>query len=100
MSSANRSTTLSEDIAEILATRAQAAGTASTQELANLAAPGLAVRKSIAVGSMMMLAINPAPVGAVGLGEIHVQSRLFQVGSGYLMKKNSGVFSSTQIRFA
>ncbi|MFW2405343.1 MAG: FimV family protein [Gammaproteobacteria bacterium] len=36
------------------------------------------MRKTIACGSMMMLALNPAQVGAVGLGEVDLKSRLGQ----------------------
>ncbi|MBT8442917.1 MAG: hypothetical protein KJO76_11065, partial [Gammaproteobacteria bacterium] len=68
MGNANQRTQLSEHIADILGTRDQpACGTSR-----------LAIRKTIACGSMMMLALNPAQVGAVGLGEVELKSRLGQ----------------------
>ena len=68
MGNANRRTQLSEHIADILGTRDHPASGNSR----------LAVRKTIACGSMMMLALNPAQVGAVGLGEVELKSRLGQ----------------------
>jgi len=72
MGSANQRTILSEQIAEILGARER------TVDAGDRAATRLSVRKSIACGSMMLLAINPGQVGAVGLGDIHLKSRLGQ----------------------
>lgn len=72
MGSANRRTKLSEQIAEILGTR----NTSATGGEGERSRP--TVRKSIACGSMMLLAINPGHVGAVGLGNMNLKSRLGQ----------------------
>jgi len=72
MASANHKSILAEQIAEILGT----GGTASdTQRNARSRS---SVRKSIACGSIMLLAINPGQAGAVGLGDIHLKSQLGQ----------------------
>lgn len=68
MGNANRGTQLSEQIADILGTRDERVGDN----------PRPSVRKTIACGSMMMLAFSPAQVGAVGLGEVQLKSRLGQ----------------------
>jgi LPXTG-motif cell wall-anchored protein len=68
MGNVNRSTQLSEQIADILDTRSVAVHESCR----------LGVRKTIACGSMMMLALNPAQVGALSLGEIELKSRLGQ----------------------
>ena len=57
----------------------------------------MTLRQSVAYGSMMMLAFNPAQVGAMGLGDMHVKSRLGQpleasvpltLGAGESLPKN------------
>ena len=70
MGSANRRTKLREHIAEILGTRSVSPSDDSAER------SRLTVRKSVACGSMMLLAINPGHVGAVGLGNMSLKSRL------------------------
>lgn len=72
MGSATSRTNLSRQIADILGTGDRSA------DADNRVDSGLTVRKSIACGSMALLAINPAPAGAVGLGEIQLKSTLGQ----------------------
>ncbi len=64
--------TLREHIAEILGTAGPSSGAWRS------GGARLAAHKTIACGSMMLLAMNPGRVGAVGLGEIHLKSRLGQ----------------------
>ncbi|MFQ5634965.1 MAG: FimV family protein [Gammaproteobacteria bacterium] len=91
MGSLNRRTTLRDQIADVLGKRVQAAPTGQRTSSRQIA------RKSIACSSMMMLAVNPAPVGAVGLGDMELNSRLgepleatvpLNLGAGESLPKN------------
>lgn len=69
MGRAQSGSILSQSIAEILGTAAPAISTAERHG---------SLRKSLVYTSMALLAINPAAVNAVGLGELSVNSRLGQ----------------------
>lgn len=72
MGSGNLRMTLREQIAEILGTAGPSLGAGRS------GGARLAVHKSIACGSMMLLAMNPGRAGAAGLGEVHLKSNLGQ----------------------
>jgi hypothetical protein len=86
---------LREQIAAIM--DAHALRTEDSAPDAGRATSRMTLRQSVAYGSMMMLAFNPAQVGAMGLGDIHVKSRLGQpleasvpltLGDGEALPKN------------
>ncbi|MGI9341442.1 MAG: type IV pilus assembly protein FimV [Gammaproteobacteria bacterium] len=99
MGSCNRQMNLREQIAAIMDVRADARAlrTEDSAPHAGRATSRMTLRQSVAYGSMMMLAFNPAQVGAMGLGDMRVKSRLGQpleasvpltLGAGESLPKN------------